>query len=96
MTRESIVRDLIISAAIIFYLIFTIRYFFVFRKNVVFTGKIKAFHLIMIWLVPFIWILILKSLTQSTPGSYEVKNKGNSKPFSDNDKDAIKSADMGF
>jgi len=50
----------------------------------------------MIWLVPFIWILILKSLTPSTPGSYEIKDKGNSKPFSDNDNDAIKAADMGF
>lgn len=96
MTRQLIIRDLIISVTIIFYFIFTIRYFFVLRKNIVFTGKIKTFHLIMIWLVPFIWILILKSLTPSTPGSYEIKDKGNSKPFSDNDNDAIKAADMGF
>jgi hypothetical protein len=48
----------------------------------------------MIWLIPFIWILILKSLTKSTPGSYEVKNKIEPKPFSDND--AVKASNMGF
>jgi hypothetical protein len=50
----------------------------------------------MIWLIPFIWIFILKSLTKFTPGSYEIKNKGNYKPFSDNDNDALKASDAGF
>ena len=39
---------------------------------------------------------ILKSLTKSAPGSYEVKNKNSSKPFSDNDGDAINASNMGF
>lgn len=51
----------------------------------------------MIWLIPFIWIFILKSLLKNTPGSYEIKNKNHSsKPFSDNDSDAIKASNMGF
>ena len=96
MTSELIIWDLIICGIIIFYLIFTIRYFIVLRKNVIFVGKIKVFHLIMIWLIPFIWILILKSLTKSTPGSYEIENKAEPKPFSDNDTDAMKASNMGF
>ncbi len=96
MIREFIIRDLIICAVVIFYFVFTIRNFLVFRKNVIFTGKIKVFHLIMIWLIPFIWILILKSLTKSTPGSHEIENKNTTKPFSDNDNDVIKASNMGF
>ena len=50
----------------------------------------------MIWIIPFIWILLLKSLTKSTPGSYEIKNKDNTKPFSDNDGDAMNASNIGF
>ena len=96
MTIEIITQALVICGIIIFYLIFTVRYFLVFRKNVIFTGKIKAFHLIMIWLIPFIWILILKSLTKSTPGSYEIENKSEPNPFSDNDRDAMTASKMEF
>jgi len=96
MTKELIIRDLIIPLALIFYFIITIRYFLAFRKNVIFTGKIKAFHLVMIWLIPFIWILILKSLTTSNPGSFEIKKKDTSKAFSDNDNDAVTTSNMGF
>ena len=91
-----IIRDLIISGVLIFYLAFTVRYFLVFRKNIFFAGKVKVFHLIMMWLIPFIWILILKSITKSTPGSYEVENKEKSIPFSNNDDDARRASQMGF
>lgn len=94
MAKEIILRNFIISATIIFYLIITIRYSLVLRKNVIFTGKIKLFHLIMIWLIPFIWIFLLKNLTKSAPGSFEIKNKDASKPFSDNDNDAITASNM--
>ena len=65
------------------YLIFTIRYFRVLKKNIVFSNGARVFHLIMIWLVPFIWALLLKALTKSTPGSYEVEEKEESQPFSE-------------
>ncbi len=96
MNKEIIIRDLIISLGIIFYFIITIRYFLTFRYNKIFTGKIKVFHLVMIWLIPFVWILMLKSLTTSTPGSHEVKDKNSLQPFSDNDHDASTASDMGF
>ena len=90
-----IIKYLLISAVIVFYFIFTTRYYFAFKKNIIFTGKVKVLHLVLIWLIPFIWIFILKSLTKVTPGSYQVENKGNSKPFSDDD-DANRASNMGF
>ena len=48
-----------------------------------FTGYLKAFHFLMIWLIPFVWIFILKSLTKSTPGSYKFDNKENSNSFTE-------------
>jgi hypothetical protein len=96
MTKELIIRDLIICLALIVYFIITIRFYFDFKKEIIFTGKIKIFHLIMIWLIPFIWIVILKSLTKLAPGSYEVKSKNNANPYSDNDSDAMNASNMGF
>ena len=94
MTKESFIRLVILSGVIIFYFIFTIRFFYVFRKNIIFTGKVKLIHLIMIWLIPFLWILILKSLIKSSPGSYEVENKNDPEPFSNSDGDVFKAANM--
>jgi hypothetical protein len=82
MTKEFILQVLIITGVAIFYLFFTSRYFLSLRQNIIFTGKIKAFHLFMIWVVPFLWILILKALTKSAPGSYEIENKADAEPFS--------------
>jgi hypothetical protein len=67
MTQDLTIRYLVISAVLVFYFIFTIRYLFVFKKNIIFTGKIKLVHLILIWLIPFIWVFILKGLTKATP-----------------------------
>ncbi len=76
-------QALIITAIVIFYLVFTTRYFLKFRKNIIFTGAVKTFHSIMIWIVPFFWILLLKALTKTTPGSYEIEKKVDPKPFSE-------------
>lgn len=82
MTKQEIIQVFIVSGVIIFYLIFTTRYFVTLKKNIIFTGGIKKFHLIMIWIVPFVWILILKALTRTTPGSHEIEQKEDPKPFS--------------
>ncbi|MFT3911423.1 MAG: hypothetical protein QM737_18515 [Ferruginibacter sp.] len=96
MPKGLIIKYLIIGGIFIFYLIFTIRYFIIFRKNILFAGKNKTFHLIMIWFIPFIWILLLKSLIKSTPGSHEVKDLNTPGPFSDNNNDASTASNMGF
>jgi hypothetical protein len=37
----------------------------------------------MIWLIPFAWILLLKGLTKSTPGSFEFKDKKDKESFTE-------------
>jgi hypothetical protein len=96
MSKNIIIRDLIILVAFVFYLVNTISYSQFLRKSKVFTGKIKILHLILIWLIPFVWIFILKNLTKTTPGSYQVENKESSVPFSDNNDDANRASNMGF
>jgi hypothetical protein len=82
MTKDIIIQGLIPGAFIISYLIFTVRYSRILKKNIVFPRGVKLFHLIMIWLVPFVWALLLSGLTKSTPGSYEVEEKVDPQPFS--------------
>ena len=82
MTKETIIQGTIIIAFTIAYLIFTIRHFRILKKNIVFSPRVKVFHLIMIWLVPFVWALLLRGLTKSTPGSHEVEEKVDPEPFS--------------
>lgn len=60
---------------LLFYLFYTLRYFKTLKSTVLFTRTVKRFHMIAIWVVPFIWILLLKAITKPTPGSYEVAEK---------------------
>jgi hypothetical protein len=69
------IRDLVTTVANAFYFVVTVRYFLNFRKNIIFTGRIKTLHLVLIWFIPFLWIFILKNFTKITPGSYEWKIK---------------------
>ena len=93
MTKELLIWLLIVGI-LVSYLIVTTRYYAMFRKNTIFTGKIRTFHLIMIWLIPFFWISLLKSVTRRTPGSYEIENKSSSEPFSGGDSDASRASNM--
>jgi len=68
---------------IVIYIMYTVRYTIVFKSNTLFSKKVKAIHYFMIWAVPFLWIWLLKSIVKSTPGSFEVKTKERSEPFSD-------------
>lgn len=37
----------------------------------------------MIWVIPFLWILLLKNLMKSAPGSHEIEKKKESQSFLD-------------
>ena len=76
-------REYILILFFLFYLIFTIRYALVFRNTIIFSGRLKTFHQIMIWLVPFFWILILQAMSKSAPCSWQVERKEDIKPHSD-------------
>jgi hypothetical protein len=68
---------LLLTALVIFYLVYSFRFSRTFVKSIYFTGAIKTFHLFMIWLVPFLWIFILKSVTKPTAGSNKFEDKSN-------------------
>ena len=68
-------KIILLSIISIFYLIYTIRYLLLFNRKNYFTDRLKTFHIIMIWLVPFVWIILLKNLFKPTPGSGEFPDK---------------------
>ncbi|CAN5662076.1 hypothetical protein BH11BAC3_BH11BAC3_20810 [soil metagenome] len=79
MAIKYLILTVLIAASLIYSLIYTVK----FRETKLFTGNVRTFHLVMIWLVPFIWIFILKSITKSTPGSHEFPDKNNSTTFTE-------------
>jgi hypothetical protein len=75
--------DGILVCILLFYIAYTFTYIKVLQSNKLFTPKIKLTHLILIWAIPFLWILLLKTLANSAPGSHEVDKKQDSDPFFD-------------
>lgn len=71
------------GATFIFYFVYTFRYYQKLKESVLFTKGVKLFHLMAIWVLPFIWILLLKGVTKRTPGSHEIKTKNPETPWSD-------------
>ncbi|MBK7968032.1 MAG: hypothetical protein IPK08_03385 [Bacteroidetes bacterium] len=48
---------------VLFYFLYTLSYALKFnRANIYYAGKQKLVHNLMIWLVPFLWILLLKTI----------------------------------
>jgi hypothetical protein len=41
------------------------------RGSVLFTGKLKVIHLILLWSIPFLWGLLIVTLTKKSPGTGE-------------------------
>jgi len=59
-----------------------------YKTNAHYSKRQKVFHLIFIWLVPFLWIFILKSLNKPTPGSHHYSAKRRENPLDQVDGDA--------
>ena len=93
MPLRSTIPFLVLSTILVYYLFYSIRYSLVFRKNIIITGKAKCFHLIMIWVIPFFWIMLLKAMLKPVPGSHKMDNKNESIPFSDGN-DALNAANI--
>ncbi|KYP14139.1 MAG: hypothetical protein A1D16_20010 [Flavihumibacter sp. CACIAM 22H1] len=49
----------------------------------VFSKRLRYLHPVLVWLIPFVWIIILRILTRPTPGSYEIDKSKDEKPFFD-------------
>ena len=84
METKLILKYSLLGVILILYLIITIKYSIVFKKNTYFKGRRRKFHAIMIWLFPFVWIAILKSFLKPTPGSVEFLDKKDPDGFQDN------------
>ena len=83
MPIEIIIKYSLFAILIIFYLIYTVRYSLKLNKSILFSKRLRYFHLVMIWVVPFLWIFLLKNITKSAPGSFEVEKKHENEPFFD-------------
>jgi len=83
MEKNTLVKYILIALPVVIYLVYTTRYSFVLFRNVYLTKRQKNINLILIWLIPFIWILFLKTFFQSTPGSHQVKIKKNPDSFTE-------------
>jgi len=68
-------KYIILPIATLVYLLYTLRYTLGFKHNKIYEGRIRVFHLIMFWLVPFVWIWLIKELSKPTKGSHEIENK---------------------
>lgn len=76
------VKYIVAFSIVSFYLFVTIRYSLKFSKSNLFPRKVKLLHFVMLWLIPFFWILLLKNLHKTMPGSHEVPQKEDPVPFS--------------
>ena len=70
----------LILGLLIFYIVWTLRFAIKFNKTDIYFNKgQKILHNILIWLIPFIWIMIIKTITKPTQGSVnynKTKDKG--------------------
>jgi hypothetical protein len=83
MPKETIIKYASLIVIAIFYLAHTIKYSITFSKSILFSKKLKILHIFLFFLIPFIWIILLKELSKSTPSSYEFPNKVDVKPNAD-------------
>jgi heme/copper-type cytochrome/quinol oxidase subunit 2 len=75
--------NVLICIFIIIYFLHTLLFAIEFNKTDTFyTKKQKQRHNILIWTVPFLWIILLKAIAKPTPGSSYFKNKRQSKSSS--------------
>ena len=75
MTFKTLILFLVLILVAIIYFVYTIRFARELKASRLFSKKVKTLHLIIIWLIPFLWILLLKNLIKPTPGSHEFQDK---------------------
>lgn len=64
------------------YLLYTLNFAIKFNAmDTCFTDKQKLTHEILIWVIPFFWIIIVKTIMKPTPGSHEIRKKDEDEGF---------------
>ncbi len=52
------------------YIIYTLNFTLKFNKtNIYFTKNQKTLQIILMWLIPFLWIVVIKTIVKPSPGS---------------------------
>jgi hypothetical protein len=69
------IKYMSVITAFVFYFCYTLSYTLKFRKNKIYKGRIRVFHYLMFWLVPFVWVWLIKQLSKSAEGSHKTENK---------------------
>jgi len=83
MSTANIIKYSILFILVVLYVIYTIRYMRKLRTNILFSKRLKLFHGIMIWVVPYLWIFLIENFTKTTPGSYKFEKKQEDSPYQD-------------
>jgi hypothetical protein len=64
----------LLTVTFIIYFIHTLNFAIKFNRSTnVFSRNQKLLHNFLIWIIPFIWIIIIKGVTEPTPGSNKFK-----------------------
>ena len=75
-------KYVILFAILAVYFIWTLKFAIKFnRTDRYFDKRQNLIHNVLIWLIPFIWIMIIKAITKPTPGSYNFKKKDDEDTF---------------
>jgi hypothetical protein len=83
MPNNAMIKYFFLFIFVVFYLGYTIKYIITFRKSLLFSKRLKSLHIFLFFLIPFVWIFLIKELSKSAPGSYEFPDKRDIEPSSD-------------
>lgn len=83
MPKDAMIKYFCLFALVIFHLGYTIRYAITFSKSILFSKRLKLLHIFLFFIIPFVWIFLLKELSKSAPGSFEYPDKRDIEPSSD-------------
>ena len=75
-------RYVLLSIFILAHIICVLSYLPDFRTSLIYGPRFKKVHFVFLWLVPFVWVFLLKAFAQDTPGSWEIDEKSDREPWS--------------
>jgi hypothetical protein len=74
-----------LTVGFIIYVIYTLNFAIKFNKtSAIFNNNQKLIHNILIWTIPFFWIMIIKAMMKPTPGSDKFKKTKPEADFKEN------------
>ena len=76
----------ILLVAFLVYIVYTLWFVIKFNKtDLIFDRRQRLTHNILVWLIPFLWIMIIKSMTKPTLGSDKYDKTKQEPDFKENE-----------